>query len=71
MDTARKRIEAIVSNQHRGIYDEAANLTVACAELLRLRGDDRVADELVAYIRERFHRYRAFQRELQSALARK
>lgn len=71
LDTARKRIEAIVSNQHREIYDEAANLTVACAELLRLRGDDRAADELVAHIRERFHRYRAFQRELRSALARK
>jgi len=71
LDTARKRIEAIVSNQYRDIYDEAANLTVACAELLRLRGDDRAADELVAHICEQFHRYRAFQRELRSALARK
>ncbi|GIV86473.1 MAG: hypothetical protein KatS3mg054_0502 [Chloroflexus sp.] len=71
LDTARKRVEAIVSNQYRDIYDEAANLTVACAELLRLRGDDRAADELVAHIRERFHRYRAFQRELRSALSRR
>ncbi|MBC7250396.1 MAG: hypothetical protein H5T62_08920 [Anaerolineae bacterium] len=71
LDVARKRVEAIVANQYRKSYDKAANLTVACAEVLRRRGEARWADAWVREIRERFPRHRAFQRELQIALGRK
>lgn len=39
LDVAQQRVNAIASNQHRGSYDKAAVLTVACAEVLGLRGD--------------------------------
>jgi hypothetical protein len=38
LDVAQQRVDAIVGNKHRGSYDKAAVLTVACAEVLRLRG---------------------------------
>lgn len=68
LDVARKRVEAIVGNQYRKSYNKAANLTVACAEVLRLRGDAKGADAWVSEIRQRFPRHRAFQAELKSAL---
>jgi tetratricopeptide (TPR) repeat protein len=70
LDVARKRVEAIVSNQFRKSYDKAANLTVACAETLRLRGEDVAANAWVSDIRELFPRHSAFQRELRAALGR-
>ncbi len=71
LDVARRRVEAIVANQYRKSYGKAANLTVACAEVLRQRGDVGAADAWVRDIRERFPRHRAFQSELQAALFRK
>jgi len=71
LDVARRRVEAIVSNQYRTSYAKAANLTVACAEVLRQRGEVGAADAFVREIRERFPRHRAFQRELRAALERR
>ncbi|GIV76445.1 MAG: hypothetical protein KatS3mg050_0839 [Litorilinea sp.] len=71
LDVARKRIDAIVSNQHRKSYNKAANLTVACAEVLSHRGEINAADAWVRDIRERFPRHHAFQRELRTALSRR
>ena len=68
IDVAKRRVEAIVGHQRRGSYNKAAVLTAACAETLRLRGDDKAADALVDDIRNRFPRHRAFQAELDTAL---
>ena len=68
LDVAQQRVNAIVGNKHRGSYDKAAVLTVACAEVLQLRGDQTAAGALVKDVRSRFPRHRAFQAEMKNAL---
>jgi hypothetical protein len=68
LDVARRRVKAIVSNQHRMSYGKAATLAVACAEVLRLRGEVSAAHAFVAEIGEQFPRHRAFQAELKGAI---
>ncbi len=70
LDVARQRVSAIVGGQHRGSYDKAAMLTTACAEVLRLRGNQEAADLLVDEVGQRFPRHRAFQAELKAAVQR-
>ena len=70
LEVARERVEAIVGNQHRGSYGKAAVLIGACAETLRLRNESKAADALLAEVRERFPRHRAFQTELDAATGR-
>ena len=70
LDVAQRRIDAIVSNQHRGSYDKAALLLAACAELLRLLDKAQEAAALLDDVRQRFPRHRAFQTELQAAVRR-
>ncbi|MDH7485353.1 MAG: hypothetical protein QHJ81_03660 [Anaerolineae bacterium] len=70
LDVAKRRVDAIVGNQHRKSYDKAAVLAAACAEVLRLRGDRGAASSLVDDIRNRFPRHRAFQAELNAAVQR-
>ena len=70
LEIAQKRVKAIVGDQHRGSYDKAAALIGACAEVLCLRGDNQAADKLLAEVRERFPRHRAFQAELDVATQR-
>jgi hypothetical protein len=70
LDVAKQRVSAIVSNQHRGSYDKAAVLLAACAETLRLRGNDREAHALLDDARQRFPRHRAFQAEVKTAVQR-
>jgi hypothetical protein len=67
LDIAQRRVNAIVGDKHRGSYDKAAVLTVACAEVLRLRGDKAAADALIGEVRNRFPRHRAFQAEMKTA----
>lgn len=65
----RRRIEQIVSNQHRGAYDRAAEVLGALAECFLLNGEEensrRIIDE---YRNQRFNRYSAFRRELDSLI---
>ncbi|HEY76475.1 MAG TPA: hypothetical protein G4O00_09885 [Thermoflexia bacterium] len=68
LGVAHRRVKAIVGNQHRRSYGKAAMLTVACAEVLRLRGGEEAARQWVEGIRNRFPRHRAFQAQLRSAL---
>jgi hypothetical protein len=68
LDVAQQRVNAIVSGQHRGSYNKAAVLTVACAEVLWLRGNKGAAGSLVDDVRNRFPRHRAFQAELKAAV---
>jgi hypothetical protein len=70
LDVAQQRVNAIVGDKHRGSYNKAAVLTVACAEVLQLRGDQAAADALVKDVRGRFPRHRAFQAEMETALRR-
>ncbi len=70
IEIAKRRVSAIVSNQHRGSYDKAALLTAACAEVLQRRGRKQAGDELLNEVRERFPRHRAFQTELKTAVHR-
>jgi hypothetical protein len=70
LDIAQQRVNAIVGNKHRGSYNKAAVLTVACAEVLRLQGSQTAADALVRDVRSRFPRHRAFQAEMDSMLRR-
>jgi len=67
LETAKQRVEAIVSGQHRDSYDKAAVLISACAEVLRLRGNRQDGSLLLAEIRNRFPRHRAFLKELGAA----
>lgn len=67
---ARVRVEAIVSGQHRGAYERAAVVLVACAEAHRLAGEEERGLELVRELREAFPRHSAFQREMKRAEAR-
>jgi len=70
LDVARRRVDAIVRNQHRGSYDRAALLLTSCTEVLRLRGQTQEARGLLDDIRQQFQRHRAFQAELQAAMQR-
>jgi tetratricopeptide (TPR) repeat protein len=70
LDVAQRRIDAIVSNQHRGSYDKAALLLASCTELLRLLGKAQEARALLDDVHQRFRRHRAFQAELQTAMQR-
>ncbi|MBI5715879.1 MAG: hypothetical protein HZC38_20970 [Chloroflexi bacterium] len=67
LETAMKRMTAIVKDQHRGSYDKAAVVIAACAETLRLRGADEQAETVLAETRNRFPRHRAFLAELDAA----
>lgn len=68
MDVAKQRASAIVEHQRRGSYGKAAVLIAACAEVLRLRGNDEGAGSLLNDVRNRFPRHRAFQAELNAAV---
>jgi hypothetical protein len=70
LDVVRRRVDAIVSNQHRGSYDRAALLLTSCTEVLRLLGKAQEARALLSAIRQQFRRHRAFQAELQAAVQR-
>jgi uncharacterized Zn finger protein len=70
LDVTKRRVNAIVSNQHRGSYNRAAVLLAACAETLRLRGNNREAQALLDESRQRFPRQRAFQTEIKTAVQR-
>jgi hypothetical protein len=70
LDVVQRRIDAIVSNQHRGSYDRAALLLASCTELLRILGKAQEARALLDNVRQQFRRHRAFQTELQAAVRR-
>lgn len=60
---AENRICAIVGNQHRGAYDRAAILTVACTETLGQTNSAK-AIQFFNKIKSKFPRHSAFQSEL-------
>jgi hypothetical protein len=70
LDVVRRRVDAIVSNQHRGSYDRAALLLTSCTEVLYLLDKAQEARSLLDDIRQQFRRSRTFQTELQAAVQR-
>jgi tetratricopeptide (TPR) repeat protein len=70
LEVAKLRVNAIVSNQHRGSYDKAAVLIAGCAEMLRLWGRDQEAEAMLEDVSRGFPRHRAFQAELKRAVQR-
>lgn len=71
LDISNRRAAAIVSNKFRKSYHKAARITVACGEVLRLRGETTAASRFVSEIKDQFPRHRAFQAELKQALQRR
>jgi hypothetical protein len=64
-----QRVDAVVSNKHRGAYQRVAVLTVAYAEALALAGDQAAAATFLTEIRGRYPRHVAFRDELDRATA--
>ena len=64
LEVANQRVDAIVGGQHRKSYDKAARLITACAEVLRLRGETSRGRALLADVRGRYPRHRAFLTEM-------
>lgn len=60
-----RRIDAIVSNLHRGAYERAAKVLVALAERLVAEGRRREGLALVDGYRAKYNRHRAFKAELE------
>jgi hypothetical protein len=69
VEVGERRACAIVEKLRRKSYDQAAVVTAACAEVLRLRDQPEAAAGLLERMRTRFPRHRAFQDELKSAAA--
>ena len=70
IQVGRKRIEHIVSNQHRGAYDRAAEVLGALAECFLLNGQDEEAWAIIdEYRNRRYNRHRAFREELDRVIA--
>ena len=69
VEIGERRACAIVENLRRKSYDQAAVITAACAEVLRLSDQPEAATGLLERMRTRFPRHRAFQDELKSAAA--
>ncbi len=62
-----ERVNSIVSAKHRGAYERAARLTVACGEAIALARDRDHGVVFVTDARERFPRHHAFRSELNRA----
>ncbi|HEX2808630.1 MAG TPA: hypothetical protein VHN80_20900, partial [Kineosporiaceae bacterium] len=62
------RVDAIVTNKHRGAYARAAALVVAYAETLAVTGASTGAGlDHVSAVRQRYPRHTAFRTELDAA----
>ena len=62
------RVDAIVSNKHRGSYNKAAGLLVAMAETLADRGKKQEGIALIERYKNKYSRYSAFRREIAGAV---
>jgi ribonuclease HI len=66
-DEIGRRIDAIVSNQHRGSYHKAAGLLVAMAETLANRGKKLEGIDLIERYRNKYPRHSSFKSEITQA----
>ena len=64
-----KRIEQIVSSQHRSAYQRAAEVLGALAECFLLRGDvEKARDTMHEYRNQKFSRHKAFRQKLDQVI---
>lgn len=63
-------VDAVVSEQRRGAYQQAAHLVAACAEVDVIIGDAVTAQCYLEGVHTRYPRHVAFRRELRSTLSR-
>lgn len=70
MDEVGKRVDAIVGNQHRGSYHQAAELLVAMVETLANRGEKQEGVNLIEKYRSKYPRHSAFRSEVSAAMQR-
>ena len=69
-DICKRRIDHIVSNQHRNAYDRAAQVLGALTETYIIRNrDDHAVEMLHHFCRERFPRHTAFKSEVAAVMA--
>jgi len=66
-DLVEERVNAIVTAKHRGSYERAARLAVACGEAIALASNRDSGFAFVLEARERFPRHHAFRSELDRA----
>lgn len=64
INTAKKRINEIVSNTKRRVYENAAILTAVCVEVLKYTGETKKAENFYTTIKQNYPRHSAFQQEL-------
>jgi hypothetical protein len=67
-DEIGRRVDAIVSNQHRGSYHKAAGLLVAMAETLADRGEKQDGMGFIEKYKNKYSRHTAFKREVACAV---
>ncbi|MHB9038911.1 MAG: hypothetical protein ACYC64_19910 [Armatimonadota bacterium] len=65
---AKKRIDSIVSNTHRGAYERAARLAVAIGEAMSLRGSTSDGIDFAISFRAAYPRHIAFRTELEKLI---
>jgi hypothetical protein len=70
LTVSKRRVAQIVGEQIRRSYDNAAALSAACAELLRIRGQAEAGRKLLDDLYARYPRHRAFLAELDAATGR-
>lgn len=68
IETIGGRIDAIVSNKHRGSYHKAAELLVAMAETLANREEKQEGMQLIESYRSKYPRHLAFKKEVIKAV---
>jgi len=66
---ATKRVDRILGNKRRRHYGHAATLVACCLELAPAAGRRKAVEDWVHDLRVRYSRFRAFQGELENALA--
>ncbi len=67
-DEIGSRIDAIVSNQHRGSYYKAAGLLVAMAETLANMDEKQEGMDFIERYRSKYPRHTAFRSEIMQAM---
>lgn len=67
-DEIGRRVDAIVSNQHRGSYHKAAGLLAAMAEVLANREEKQEGMDFIERYRNKYPKHNAFKSEVTQAL---
>jgi hypothetical protein len=67
-DITLGRVDKIVSNQHRGAYDRAAEVLLACSEMIANIEGGAKAYEFIYQVKERYPRHISFSKSVNSTI---